>query len=84
MAYIDLIFTNWSFVMMTVDINICNYIPEAYIAFGIVPVEKNQCNYIPEAYIAFGIVSVEMNQCNYKQEAYIDQRFIIWPLVMYW
>jgi hypothetical protein len=37
-AYIDLIFTNWSFVMMTVDINICNYIPEAYIAFGIVPV----------------------------------------------
>jgi hypothetical protein len=64
MAYIDLIFTNWSFVMMIVEINICNYIPEAYIAFGIVP--------------------VEMNQCNYKQEAYIDQRFIIWPLVMYW
>jgi hypothetical protein len=25
--------------MMIVEINICNYIPEAYIAFGIVPVE---------------------------------------------
>ena len=59
-AYIDLIFTNWSFVMMTVDINICNYKPEAYIAFGIVSVEMNQCNYKQEAYI--GLVLVIMKQ----------------------
>jgi accessory gene regulator protein AgrB len=46
--------------MMTVDINICNYKPEAYIAFGIVSVEMNQCNYKQEAYI--GLVLVIMKQ----------------------